>query len=1180
MSFDAIRGAQAGLLQRAVFGQLATLTLHDRHPAGEQAVLALVRELAARAQASAAPCGLVAAFAPALWSAWRGRDIPVARGVLDRSPKLRDTGGDVFLYLRSDDAATAAELMESVRPALEKLASHLDIQAAGKRADQKVMAGRYLDGITNPNHPVGLAADVLLAGEYSGASFAFTQKFLFDWHSIATMLPDAQDAMIGRNTEGMALPHGDVNAHVRRVHVLDANGDNLKLLRQALPFGAHDGSAAREKGLMFVGFCNDQSRFEKIIDHMMGPDKDRPADRLMGVVQGVAGSYWYVPCASELGVAGARDQDVVEEAHWQVRSRNGYMFYNGPDYLHQMAAGRYVGGDAPSARLLLLAERTFSHWNDGWQKRTPFPPLPHLKDLLDDGEQHLLTASVALRKGMANKKTLAGLLSSPDSAIARRNGLLRIDAKELIVGVIPDFTLGRGKEVVPYLDEEETVSAWLKAGLNEWSAMGHVVPDMALLVREGVGGVLAGFRARLQAVRQSGQPGVQPNTHPGAADFYQAAICSLEGVQGYLENWALLAERCADGAHAAGSPDDAANMREVAARLRRLRTARPAGFHDGVQLVYAFHCCLHLVGELTAVGRLDQILWPLLEKDGLEPARAQEIIDCLWLKIGENAFVNRANIVDYRTYGTTAVFGMGGNFPQGGGINQWVQQVTVGGYLPTDAEQPTGGANPVTMLCLKAARRIPVSAPTLSLRVYKDMPDAYLDEAARCILAGGAHPILFNDDKLCGALHGSGKDVTLARARDYAADGCYEPMFAGASAFTFFDVAPMSALEQALNQGATYGTAGPVYLRGQKQTLRTPHASQIASFGMLQELFLTHLEWGVVQAYSMMLGAYGNLAGICPSPLLSAAIEGCADSGRDLTDGGALYHIMAPLCIGASNTIDSLYAIKKLVYDPATAVTTLPELLDCLINDWGCSMIEPYQSELLGPADAMERGRRYQQLRDVALALPKWGSGDPDVDAVGSWMMENMVDLCVSVIRNPRPALQKQLDRIKAAYGDFEFVITPGVGTFEGYVGDGLACGASADGRRNGMPIASDLSPAPAPQDLPAAPAFRNIYQSLKSWQIGAIDNGLSNASPVDMNIAEDFPLEDLKQFVKAYARGETGSNLITLTCADPATYQAAAGDPERYNLVRVRMGGWTEFYSAMFPAHQEQHKRRQYFTP
>jgi len=130
------------------------------------------------------------------------------------------------------------------------------------------------------------------------------------------------------------------------------------------------------------------------------------------------------------------------------------------------------------------------------------------------------------------------------------------------------------------------------------------------------------------------------------------------------------------------------------------------------------------------------------------------------------------------------------------------------------------------------------------------------------------------------------------------------------------------------------------------------------------------------------------------------------------------------------------------------------------------------------------------------------------------------------------------------------------------------------------MPIASDLSPVPAAQDLPPCPAFRNIYQAMKSYDSEAVTFGLSNASPVDMNIAEDFPLADLRRFVKAYARGEVGSNLITLTCADPSTYAAASTDPERYDLVRVRMGGWTEFYATMFPAHQEQHQRRPYFTP
>lgn len=74
----------------------------------------------------------------------------------------------------------------------------------------------------------------------------------------------------------------------------------------------------------------------------------------------------------------------------------------------------------------------------------------------------------------------------------------------------------------------------------------------------------------------------------------------------------------------------------------------------------------------------------------------------------------------------------------GGGINQWVQQITVGGYKATDDEKPVDAANPVIMLCLKSARRIPVSAPTLSLRVYNGMPEEFLDEAAKAILAGGA----------------------------------------------------------------------------------------------------------------------------------------------------------------------------------------------------------------------------------------------------------------------------------------------------------------------------------------------------------------------------------------------------------------------------------------------------------
>ena len=82
------------------------------------------------------------------------------------------------------------------------------------------------------------------------------------------------------------------------------------------------------------------------------------------------------------------------------------------------------------------------------------------------------------------------------------------------------------------------------------------------------------------------------------------------------------------------------------------------------------------------------------------------------------------------------------------------------------------------------------------------------------------------------------------------------------------------------------------------------------------------------------------------------------------------------------------------------------------------------------------------------------------------------------------------------------------------------------------------------------------------------------DGAPVDYVLPEDYPLERLANAIADFAAGKSGS-ICTFTAADPATLAAAQADPERYNLVRVRMGGWTEFFVALFPDHQEQHKRR-----
>lgn len=82
------------------------------------------------------------------------------------------------------------------------------------------------------------------------------------------------------------------------------------------------------------------------------------------------------------------------------------------------------------------------------------------------------------------------------------------------------------------------------------------------------------------------------------------------------------------------------------------------------------------------------------------------------------------------------------------------------------------------------------------------------------------------------------------------------------------------------------------------------------------------------------------------------------------------------------------------------------------------------------------------------------------------------------------------------------------------------------------------------------------------------------------MNIPEDFPVVGLEQCLTDDAQGKVGGNLLTMACADIQTYRCASKDTEKYDLLRVRMGGRTEFYGTTFPEYQQHQQRRQYYKP
>lgn len=1125
-----------------------------------------------------------------LWSLWcEENGMPLPKAMTDHARlqhlPFKHSGGDLWFHIKGDTEAACRKVYDAVVVELGALVKSASLTLGDKTHGGKVFGGRFIDGLINPVNAVTLSDRIIVGEEdpyYRGAAYVLQQKFKHNWASLDNLNAIEKENMIGRNQNNALFPCYDERSHVKCVRKQNGERMALSILRQALPYGHSRSGKGNEEGVYFVAYGQRGEVFDDLIDGIRGPEAGYVKDKMLNNTHAIQGNFWFIPAAAQAGVSGPKGRvDVPINPYFQVRSRNGLMFYNNRDFLHQVKFSRRDLGI--SDRIVALLGETFDGWNHTWQKKVKMPPLGHLQDYVKEPRwnefEWVGKASTALRKGLAIKISLSDvLLREPFHTQAN---LFNIKPSEILVGNMPPLTLGSGSRVMEYLSMEEKQSFFIAGMLNEYSSTGHNVPDYKKALRLGVQGLLDEANGKLNSANSDTQ------------DFYQSVVWALEGLREFIFQYGELAQRLHDETPPT-CKTERANLADIAQRMHKLADAKPESFLESLQLIFIINCALHQTGEPMSIGRLDQYLIDAYNADlkaqRLTEAEAQEIIDAFWLKMDETVLYNRQNMPDYVTYGTGAVFYSNSptGFPQGSALNQWVQQVTVGGYLPTNDATPKDGCNAVTLLCLRAARRLPLNAPCLSLRVHAKMDQPIhqeiFEEAAKAILSGGAHPVLINDDKIIPGLMQSGP-LLLADARDYTCDGCFEPIIGGKSEWAFSYVPILPVVGMAMNQGAAIEGAGWINLRGMKQGWNSPPPEEIRSFAQFMEIFYTQYTWQIGNFYNSLMNNYGALGKVCPSPLFSSLVEGCMESGRDMTDGGARYHIVAPMMCGIANTIDALYAIKNLVYDPDSALTTLPTLLQALWNNWGNTMQEPFQNVLAGPARSQDVAAQYLELRQAALDLPKFGRGhSEELKAFGA----EVVARCVAIIRDgidqPLPAIAQGYAALQKQYAipdrPFAFTVTPGIGTFEDNLGLGAGLNASADGRLVGETIADDFSAAPSPIDQPPQTKPYDIFQALRDWNTPPINTGLSNAAPVDVNIREDFPLDDLKKVIRQFADGKIGSNLLTITTGDPETYEQAQTLPEKYDLVRVRMGGWSEFYMAMFPQHQQYIIRRPYYGP
>ena len=1169
-----------------------------------------------------------------------------------------DSHGDIWFHIKSDKEEACDIVLQMLIEALEKDTSDYYAQAAASKSNEedghrgKVLGCRFSENLNNPSDPITIAKHTLIGCddmEHFGGSFVLAQRFLINWNQINMMTEDQIEDLIGRKTDDTIIPDRDSRSHIKSARIQDENGNTTPVLRLGLPFGRakQTGSGFRtpksvtvsdEEGIYFAGFSREVGILENIMFNQIGPDSGFMNDRLFNHLKSDLGGFFYIPSVDDLDLDMMKDYknnfSYMEKGDWtrfpgvdwtrldrhyRNASKNGLMYYSHQNYLFTMSTeinrdNKYF--NVPSNRILSLLENIFSLWQDNWyfnrKQEEIKEDIRHYIDQYNgtDKPADIMSESIMIRKGWAIRLSLQ-LFSSADygfrgrrirlsdgtlipySSFREKEGEIvygsdtyRISPEEIIVGAMPNLSLGEGRYVMKYLSDAERLDGFL-SNLSEASGVGHVIPHYEKALQKG----LLTMQEEILAYEKQ-----TDNTEK--KELYHSAYLSLKGISEYCLNYADLARRTA-AKMTAGQEWERQNLESIAYRMTKLATEKPDTLVEAVQFIFTLHSCLHLNGEPTAIGRMDQLLQPFYEKDDVSETEAQEIIDAFYIKLDEKVQQNRIFMEDHQPFGNLAMGGSSGPYPQGASLGQWIQQITVGGTVadgtPFDDSKPA--YNYMTKLFIRSSGRLPLNAPCLSLRTRKDIPREILEEAAHALLSGGAHPILLNDEKIIDGLYRSGDNVggslgdenknwdsrvSLQSAQNYACDGCYEPQFPGENWFSLGGFSTLQPLECALNQGRTYSSAGQSYLFGQVVSLTSKPADQIKSFDELVKIYFEHFNLLNRKAFNGQLMGYGANTKFCPSPILNVLMDDCLAKGQDFYSGGTKYNIYGPCYISLSSTINSLYAIKSMVFDDKNAVTTLPELLECLCCDWGYKMTEPFISNLAGESRIASRSDRFKRLREIALSLPRYGRGHEDIDAFGNTILEGIARISVETFTQPWTQLRDTLKNMASRFGSEEFPfgiqIQPGVGTFENHVEMGAWNGASADGRRLGTTVASDLSAAPSPADLPIEHQFAGFEEALAGFD-GKGAEMMTDGAPTDFNIDEDFPVEKLVQVMQQFAQGQS-SNILTVTVANPDTFSEAVDSPEQYDLLRVRTGGWTNFFTSVFPIIQDQHRRRPVSTP
>ena len=676
-----------------------------------------------------------------------------------------------------------------------------------------------------------------------------------------------------------------------------------------------------------------------------------------------------------------------------------------------------------------------------------------------------------------------------------------------------------------------------------YNGVGHVTVQYEKVLEIGLEGIIK------EAAQELAGCNVGDGDYARKHCFLEAVIMSCAAVIGYAGRYAALARQeavsCTDRARKE-------ELLQIASNCERVPAKGARSFHEACQSFWFIQQLLQMEssGHSISPGRFDQYMYPFYQKD-MEAGKitrdeAQELVDCIWVKLNDlNKARDAASAEGFAGY---SLF----------------QNLIVGGQN----ENGEDVTNDLSFLCIWASAHVFLPQPSLSVRVWNGTPHELMVEAARLTRTGIGLPAYYNDEVIIPSLMNRG--LTLEDARTYNIIGCVEPQKAGKTEgwhdAAFFNMC--RPLELVFSNGKDKGEQiGPA----------TGTVEQMGTFEEFYEAYKKQMEYCI----SLLVNADNAIdtahADRCPLPFLSCMVDDCMKRGKTVQEGGAVYNFTGPQGFGIANVADSLYAIRKLVfeekkvtlaeYKKALALNygkgfdaiTVQEMTKEIIKELVKAGQQPSQAQIAGIVKGImdtEIPDKDRELCERLLAMieeiPKYGNDIEEVDMFAREVAYTYTKPLQNY-RNPRG-------------GIFQAGLYP----VSANVPLGAQTGATPDGRLAHTPVADGVSPT-AGRDINGPTATANSVSKLDH---GIASNGtLLNQKFHPSALSGDEGLNNFVALIRSYF-DQKGSHM-QFNVVDRNTLLDAQKYPEKYQHLVVRVAGYSALFTTLSRSLQDDIIRR-----